>query len=310
MSVSNVANGELLDDGTNNASDIVTLPGIQKPVIRINKQKETCTANNQPTQPIQAQVKINCQTPNAIIKYTTKGSTPTRIDVVEDGTLGFSSDKKVGLKRTNGGAWVKEAPAFGLSYSGNETLNNYTNQFNIGPTENNARKGYKTLIIAQSQSSSSGAKETSFEAALRTVITFICSDNFSNGANRDSLNGNYRWIRGGDATEGGNTIESLPYTWNKNDYTKIRAMTFVGKNEYYWVSWALNTTSYVGFIAGNMPSDANELGPSRWYWATCGWVPQKYNYPIYPGEETYIPVNACDNYGGYQYQGKHLETRP
>ena len=50
----------------------VKAPGVEKPVIRINKSRETITGSGTTatiTQPTTASVKIDCQTPNAKIYY-------------------------------------------------------------------------------------------------------------------------------------------------------------------------------------------------------------------------------------------------
>ena len=82
-------------------------------------------------------------------------------------------------------------------------------------------------------------------------------------------------------------------------------------SEYYWISWKLSTTSYVGFLAAadTMPADANTNGPQNWWWASCGWVPDVKDYPIYPGETTICNARVQTKSGGFQYQNKHKQGR-
>ena len=130
-----------------------------------------------------------------------------------------------------------------------------------------------------------------------------------------------RWIRGGDNTSGGVSTADFPLTWDSSDYNNpnrtVRAMTQWPDttNTWYWVSWNINTTAYVHFLAGNIPDDAEAKGPSKWWWSACAWTGMKTQTPAYAGECTIFPTNANSRYGGFQYLSdgtdgeKHRESR-
>lgn len=82
-------------------------------------------------------------------------------------------------------------------------------------------------------------------------------------------------------------------------------------NYWYFVTWSVNTNAYVGFIAGDLPSDAATKGPSKWIWGSCMWVGVKNEYPAYPGECLELDTNNPDpgDRGAYSYQDKHKESR-
>ena len=126
----------------------------------------------------------------------------------------------------------------------------------------------------------------------------------------------YRWIRGGDAQNGGisSSDVNFPYSWNTSEFTKVRAMkeTRSSSGEYYWITWDLTMTSYVMFLAGDMPADVASNGPSKWWWSSCGWTQDEDDLPVYPGEKTIYSFAASDKYGGTAYledNGKHKEYR-
>lgn len=136
---------------------------------------------------------------------------------------------------------------------------------------------------------------------------------------------------------GGVSTPGFPLSWDKSETSKIHAMTPIGNatevikvvNEngrennvqfyirtFYWVSWEINTTAYVGFLVGDMPSDASTNGPKNWCWGSCSWVGNKNEYPVYPGESLKLqdrfPTSYCEGEGSkgrYGYQDKHKESR-
>ena len=60
--------------------------------------------------------------------------------------------------------------------------------------------------------------------------------------------------------------------------------------KFYWITWKINTTAYVGFLNADIVADsvtdndgASGKGPSNWCWCDCGIVPYKDRYPLPPG---------------------------
>lgn len=275
----------------------VYAPGIEKPVIRINKSNETITGTTV-KQPTKADVRIDCQTPGVTIKYndetkTSATKTLSRTQLPANGTPKVLNNDSA--------TDIKTATAEGsISTSYNEV-------FKVGA--DNITNGYKILVASYAQKTVNGSvvkSEISYEYAQRTVVVF--------GDNVTKTGYDHRWIRGGDWTMGGVSTPDFPLSWDSKEYTKVRAMTKSGNN-WYWISWNINTTAYVGFLAGDIPSNTTQ-GPSKWCWGSCAFVGLKEYYPVYPGESLTIGSDACGwgtiggiGRGNYAYQDKHRESR-
>ena len=97
-------------------------------------------------------------------------------------------------------------------------------------------------------------------------------------------------------------------SWNNTELDKIQAMT-KKDGTYVWISWAVNTECYFGFLAGDMPAGANEKGPQNVCWGSCNWVGAKSEYPLYPGESRQLNSKPTlfNGKGDYAYQDKHME---
>lgn len=269
----------------------IRAPGVEAPYIRINKAKETISGTTV-EQPLTAKVKIDCQTADSRIYYV--------ID-----------EKKSSTKIYDSVAITKDAARTTSPAMGTNPDANYTGEFSIGsplggdgkPTDNS--NGYSVLIGAKVYITVGGTKRWSdpnYETAYRTVVRFIDKTGSYNDYNR--------WVRGGDWTSGGVSTPDFPLSWNREEYDKIRAMTSIGNNTWVWVTWQINTTAYVGFIAGDMPADAADNGPQNWCWGSCAWVGLKSEYPVYPGQSlTLISDSNQHGRGGYGYQDKHKESR-
>ena len=65
-----------------------------------------------------------------------------------------------------------------------------------------------------------------------------------------------------------------------------------------------------GFVAGDIPSDAPENGPSIWYAGECFYTPLKSYYILYPGETLYMTMkDGCtdsetNKWVGYDEAGR------
>ena len=284
----------------------VTLAGIEKPVIRIRKTDETIsgTTNVTITQPVTASARIDCQTPGSTIVYKLAEQVSAGITMANDGNT-------VKLQYNNDD--LTSAPPHTFTY-GEEQNYSKNSTFNLTAGTGNEQKGYQVRIqataskAADSSKAYEAASATSYEQAMKTVIILT---------NRGNPAGyKFRCIRGGDQPQGGVGTPNFPFSWNTNEYDKIRTMTGDGNandSSYYWITWKLSTTAYVGFLAAadTMPADADTNGPQYWWWASCGWVPDVANMPIYPGETTTCDANGVQagKNGGFGFLDKHKQNR-
>jgi hypothetical protein len=298
------------ENDQDNTTYTVTLAGIESPVIRIKKtdeiiaEKVTKTPITAATgytdidviQPVTAGAKIDCQTPGASITYQLAEY------VANNGiTMADADPNTVKLRYNNKD--LTAAPDHTFTFG---TSKNYSGEFSLTAGNNNEKKGYQVRIKATATKSDSS--EVSYEQAMKTVIILT---------NRGKPTGyHFRCIRGGDWTSGGVSTPNFPFSWNTTEWNKIRTMTGNGNDdgsEYYWITWKLTTTAYVGFLAASdtMPEDANTNGPKNWWWASCGWVPDVANMPIYPGETTTCNANGVRSWknGGFGFLDKHKQGR-
>lgn len=285
---------------TYSAQQTFTLNGEEKPVIRVNKAE--CTVkNNVATQPLTAQIKMDCQTAGKTINYKIT-ETETKTKVIDESMCksGRISPNNAETSTNSTGTYSSTALYLGSS--------------------SNKSSGYKYVIEAYSGSTKT-ADNTAYETACRSVIRLIANDpgiGGDMGGFKDPGNMSNVYVRGGDSESGNSSTLGFPLSWNSGDFGKVKMMTVdsdVAKCKYY-VSWNLSVNTYFGFLAGNVgSSDADTManGPLNWCWASCGWVSRKHLYYLVPGTSFTMDANTNNNnlnIGGFQYQGKHLEYRP
>lgn len=270
----------VLGKESNEGTGTVTLSGLEKPYIRIQKSKVSIVGTTI-TQPATASVKIDCQTPGAQIKYkkVSKTSAPKVYETIN----------KVMERDSNSDPTKSDFTKV--------NFNDYS-EFSIGDA-NDYNNGYKVYIAAKAEKDGKESEEV-YELAYRSVVRF------KDEATIAGLD--YRWIRGGDAIGGGVTTPGFPLSWNNTELDKIQAMT-KKDGTYVWISWAVNTECYFGFLAGDMPEGANEKGPQNVCWGSCNWVGAKSEYPLYPGESRQLNSKPTlfNGKGDYAYQEKHKE---
>lgn len=304
--------------------DKLLAPGVEKPEIRIQKKdyeiswknNVVTTQNAKVEMPETASMKISCRTPNATIKYfaNLKASAEVKVnDVVYHNTK--TSD-----------ATVKEPTN---SYEQNTEVT-IGSEISTGywKTKFDNAKGLKIAIAAQSQKNS--ATSHSYEYAARTVLKF----EISSGDGYDDSQGNAEteiiengiklkiedlqiWVTGGDSPSGGNSIEPFPMSWG--DFSKFKLMKYDSGKEsgkvrgkWYWITWDLSAPAYHGFVAGDVPADAQEAGPTTYYAGECSWNPLKSYYILYPGETLRMQLASGHNDGGkakYFFRLKNKVTR-
>lgn len=270
-----------------------TLPGCEEPVIRINKSKETISGTIV-TQPLTVNVKMSCQTPGSEVYYVDGSKRYQEKNVITYLDKGYDNSgmpAQPADPNSNGTKYVSEITGVGLQVIENG------NKVSVGNKE-----GVKVFYRAKGKVTSGSKTWWSndyYETAYKTVITAT----FEPGGQYS-----YLWLRGGDSVNGGVSTPKFPFSWNTSEYSNVRAMTKIKNNDWYWVTWNISTTAYIGFLSGDMPDDASINGPKNWCWATQAFVGYKANTPIYPGES--FQFNDIDRSGKIAFQGKHKESRP
>ncbi len=306
-------------------------PGIETPVIRINKVSEKIL-NGAAVQPATTTFKIDCQTPSTSIYYM--------IDEEKNDLLSLVKNGGYDVCFTRNGEKLSNAPVFSPSRkTKDEIIKNgqkYENELTLGSAfESNIKnnKGYKALISTIATKGTDDYSEIGVEAAMRTIIIYKESYNGGNVIvgrhGRNDFTNTYinnRWIRGGDNISGGVSTPDFPLSWDSKDYNNskrtARLMTSCDTSnqwnspcQWYWITWNINTIGYVHFLAGDVPGDAEKHGPKNWWWSSCGWTSQKTQTPVYAGECSIFDTNANDRYGGFNFikgsddGNKHLENR-
>ena len=283
----------------------ITAKGIEPVTIRVNRQSQSITSSgttstSSVTQPDTAKVRMDCRTPGAIIRYSLNSS-KSKIVHVNRSPEFFET-------KTDD---AKVSDSYGETYSSG-------NSIPLGNTisEYNNAEGMKFAIAARAEKGGANS-EPSYEYVTRTVLKLmITGESDSRGETGSKIyeNGKYLqfqdlkvWVFGGDAPYGGNTLDPFPLAWNDSSYFKLMSGNWTNNYDlqgyWYWVSWDITTSTYHGFVIGDVPSDAKDNGPNKWYAAECAWVAQKENYVLYPGETLEMAIESGNGSG---YQAKFL----
>lgn len=281
--------------GNKNTADTVTrtitLSGVENPVIRVNKSNETIS-DGKATQPLTADVKIDCQTPGTTIYYRT-ASAVSNVDTVNYANLiaHLTAGTTHQINYPDGSSLgVETMPQ---DSSTDENTHEYTSAFTIGDSSNTTN-GMKISIAAQAKQGNNWSLPA-YEVAYRSIVTI---QNFDHEKKVDSA-----WIRGGDSESGGVSTPGFPISWDTTEYSKVRLMTQTDDETetWYWCTWALNNAAYIGFLGGDVPNDAATNGPKNWTWGCDGFTRGKSQYPLYPGDSLlYSNDNGWDKHGnGY-----------
>lgn len=300
--------------------DKLLAPGVEKPEIRIQKNGYKITdagdlLKSDVNMPETAQMKIACQTPGSSIKYGINQSPSTHV-VINDCSEHETKTADVTI------------PTINEKYTGTITLGSSGLTFATA-------KGMKFAIAAQA-STDTTTSDVAYEYAARTVLKFYIGNKYKDADDQDKGeiddNGNFKtsikyngnqvhvekltiWIMGGDSDSGGNTIDPFPLSWgdpsnfkmmkldpgtdNNNPITKDKTTV---RGEWYWITWDISAPTYHGFVAGDVPSDAQKNGPSVWYAGECFYTPLKSYYILYPGETLYMTMH---DEGGWNYNNTY-----
>jgi hypothetical protein len=312
----------------------VTLAGIARPFVRVRKTQDVIATQaataNAPrltvTLPMQAFVRMESRTPNALISYT-----PSEWTSNVNAHNWFLNADPSDISNTAGNAAQRPANA--------TTNTTYTNNTQLTIGDNAAQdnpQGFQWWVRARAYTGSATGANVSYEAeevAYRTVITY----QLRNGNNAITANagesilaaGDQIWIRGGDAI-GSSSIPGFPLTWedNWNNLSGRRAgirlmrktntTDSLNNSVWKWVTWDINTTAYVDFIRGRdmagtedgfafTESSVNvawQYGPKRLAYQRAGWTSYKNRYPIYPGKHRWCNTGQDhDGKGAINFSG-------
>ncbi|MDY2840648.1 MAG: Ig-like domain repeat protein [Treponema sp.] len=300
-----------VSDDVNNPNATVTekvqAPGVEKPEIRIYKPSYSITnpgnttgATVSMTDVQTATMFITCRTPGATINY---GKTSDS----NAATVAYNSNSTTARKEV----LVHSNPInVSTTKTGDVTIptvksSNYTSNTAVDLGSDDSLKvnsftgaqGLKIAITAQANKDGIDS-DLSYEYATRTVVKFNLQhhrDAIGNTTAKNSLTfKDLRvWLTGGDSTSGPNASSSFPLAWSDSSKFKLMEGKHTGSTtddkesmygKWWWVSWDITSTTYIGFVIGDVPSDANTNGPTFWYLGDYHWTLIKEDYPLYPGE--------------------------
>ncbi|MDR1219335.1 MAG: hypothetical protein LBK73_06975 [Treponema sp.] len=288
----------------------LALDGVNKPVVRVQKERATLNNTSSPAvQPQQVSVKIDCQTPGATITHARS----RQEDIVGMGIADNTPSDSPWINTFTGGDHAEIR--MGLpDHSTSDPLNpssptaHYTGTLSLGDPDYNALK-VKLIVKA----AKNGAEAYAYESANKTVVEFRFSaksgSDYNSGGGRDIATGEKLWIQGGDSPSGPSSIPGYPLSW-ENTKTGMNIMT--GKNEsdpaattWYWVSWEISATTYIGFVAGDTDQESvNGKGPNSYSVAIEGWSSYKEAYALYPGEKRVLRSDRCARGGSVYINGQ------
>ena len=279
-----------------NTEKTFSLGGIEKPTIRIDRQKErleVLEGTVRATQPYTAEVKISSRTPGVTYSYSTVQTWyAPKVPEVSNGTTNDSTTTTVDIPTAPSGT--------GSTFTiGSATQNTYGLVCNITAEVNNGSD-----------------KVSANDIAYRTVLRYSNGNDSSGGGNLFSNATDYKtgtkqvWVRGGDAPSGSTRTPGFPLAWDAEDYknpkegkypTGARLLTRTGTNDvgyWTWVSWDITKTAYIRLLLGTTSADLADIekkGPLYWGWSKNSFVRYTENYPIKPGHSRELRSNDGTN---------------
>lgn len=272
---------------------------VEEPVIRIQKQKFTFDATNKTaTQPLNANVKIDCRTPDV---------TFTREYVV------YKKGESL-IKTNNHDNWNKNSAT--ISHAGKDsgtTVTPESNDFEIG-TDNWYEGLEYQITVKVSKTKSGSTKEAEAKDSLyRTTISCGAPSSANNDNIYTNFNGRQNnawgksgasekadlrmWIRGSDVIQGSNVSQSLPLSWNLSAMDETALCTLAEnytynsntRNVFYYVTWDINVSNfYFLFLAGLTDKDSGTMGPYKCCYSQNTWASGYSDYYVMAGEYLYI----------------------
>lgn len=293
----------------------VTVSGVEKPEIIIIKPSYSITntgntkAASVNMEDVQsATMYITCRTPGAKINYGLNSVKSTEKIINSNPIL----DVKTGNVITNLDGYTRTNDPIAPT----EITTNYSKAVLLGNSDNVSTYGEATglkFAIAARTSKNDVSSEISYEYATRTVLKFYLHHyrDSGNDSTGDSTTGNEKirnmriWLTGGDSDSGPNSLETFPLAWNDSSKFKLMAGDKTNPSStddkismygsWWWVSWDITSATYIGFVAGNVPEDANTSGPDYWFVSDYLWTLNKSQYPLYPGETLLMAAHGDED---------------
>ena len=280
----NISSSAVYDDvhnGNDEFNYTFTAPGVEAPQIRLKKTSYTITGTPGQTKTTNANMsaaqtaymKIDCRTPGATLKY--------------DANTVASNDIRVNKQPYTQNTKTDAAPV-------REPNTDYTGQVTLG-SNNTVNSFFREDIFMNSRLSGKYSVQNGIsDQQLDTNII----------ENRTALKIKDLkvWVIGGDAASGLNSLDPFPLSWG--DSSNFKLMQESDRNadggnyfgNWWWVTWDLSAPACHGFVVGDVPADAQTMGPTMWYAGECAWTPFKENYWLYPGETLIMAIEEAGDY--------------
>ena len=285
-------------------------PGVQEPVIRINRTATIVKMSNTDDycvaeQPLETHFKVDCETPGIDLLYSYKEYKRAAITVIGHGTDIKPTVNDKNSTRTDGKLVSSEK---------------YNEAVKIGLKDNGKNGLEYDITVTPQKNNVSITDATAYAVAYRTTIEITnvtlpdgktSNDGRAKADQQDKWNYPYQgspinsnnkhcslFIRGGDVLVGSNITQGLPTDWDINHADKVCLMTkeVTEKNDnikgdnYYFTTWAIPKDYYFGFIAGLMDEDTEKnQGPYCGISPQNSWVSYNRLFPAPPGG--YVQIN-------------------
>ncbi len=301
-----------------NLKTTVFKKGIEPPVVRIDKKSGELTLSGTTlsvTQPTTVPFRIDSQSPNAKISYKQ-----------QLGYTGNVEGKNVISQQTFDGSMITKRV-----YTWESATNEYSyepetdsvNEYSYELGTDSVDTGYAVLLTATATETQGDETISAsvYEAAYRTCVWMPNGGGSSEEGESltdAKLGSTYPnlWIRGGDSVNGGTITAGFPLAWDSSDCLRgdagIRPMTQNGSGDWYWLSWEISVPAYVQGLRGDRPAATEEdykKGPVNWVWSGSGYVPNKGNAPVYPGECVKFTTDNSGSSSAMVYYCKFREKR-
>jgi len=306
-----------------------TAPGINRPFVRVDKKinADRITAQTgDATNPyllasysnlITTTARLDCRTPNSIVRYTANGAEHVATGVDSRGSQGSGANWKntannADTNNLNGVAQQTVSATTGTEYN-NFTGTGAATHLTVGTAaNNNIVQGYVWRIAVISRNSAGTANSTQYdEIAFRTVLTYEIGEAMNLNVGQAIGSGDQLWIRGGDAV-GSSSVSGFPLNW-QDDYDKLNtdkkragirllrresATTAMSTTSVWrWVTWEINVRTWHDVVlARNVDAstpganDAWQYGPRQWAYQRGGWSATKDEYTLYPGKHRWVRI--------------------
>ena len=340
---------EKTDEYPDGYKDTYANPHINRPFVRIDKrvnEDRLIVQTGNATTPtlladfsrvLQTTVRLDCRTPNSIVRYQS--------DQTEHVGGGVTTNLPLG----NGNSWRNAGDAdttgtvarFNLGTTGGTNYTNFTGTgINAaGPHIQIGTTNYQGFVYRIAVRSRSGTGETTVdstqyeEIAYRTVLTYNIINITPGTLGTGPQSGEQIWIRGGDS-RGGSDVPGFPIRWQDNynilntekrragirllELVSATGTTFYGNSGsvWRWVTWEINVRTYYDIFRGSNTAQSNidawQYGPRQDSVNRGGWVTQKDAYTLYPGRHRVVTMNGGGNYtpGGSVNFSNEMIPRP